>query len=65
MNEWKSLFNVEKIHLHWVQGHSRQRHCLSFDLKEFKFAEFFISQGSKFHMWSALYGIEFGPYLSV
>ena len=42
-----------------VQGHSRQRHCLILNLKESKFAEFFISRGI------ALYGIEFRPYLSV
>ena len=51
--------------LHKVQGHSTQRHCLIFSLKESKFAEFFIWRGSKFHIWLALYAIEYRPYLSV
>ena len=48
-----------KYILQKVQGHSRQRHCLILNLKESKFAQFFISRGI------ALYGIEFRPYLSV
>ena len=51
--------------LHKVQGHSTQRHCLIFSLKESKFAEFFIWRGSKFHIWLALYAIEYRPFLSV
>ena len=54
-----------KYVLHKAQRHSTQRHCLVFSLKESKFAEFFIWLGSKFHIWFALYGIEFRPYLSI
>ena len=39
-----------KYFLHKIEGHSRQRHCLNFNLKESKLAEFFISRVSKFHI---------------
>ena len=32
-----------KYVLHNAQGHSRERHCMIFNLKKSKFAEFFIS----------------------